>query len=156
MSSGFLTPTEESLLTTLQFLYGEDLEVSASSAPESDKALWALYVSADGTPVAVASCDVAFGCYAGASLSMIPAGGAQDAAESGEISAGMLENLKEVMNICSNLMMDDSTPHLKFEKVYNSANDLPDAGKALLDSASGPAFQVTIPGYGSGVISLMS
>ncbi|MFT5173907.1 MAG: hypothetical protein ACI8W7_002091 [Gammaproteobacteria bacterium] len=152
----YLVPDEKSVQDKLQFLYGEDLEVASATAPDADKAICGVYVSSDGTPVAAALCDIAFGCYAGASLSMIPAGGAKDAANSGEISQGMMDNLSEVLNMCANLLMDDSTPHLKFDKVYGSLAEAPDAAKTLVAGATGPAFKVDIPRYGSGVLSMMS
>lgn len=98
-----------------------------------------------------------FAAFAGAALTKIPLGGAEDAAESGELTENMLGNLYEVMNICSRLFMDSSSPHLKLDKLYASISDLPDNALALVNAITGRLdLKVNIPGYGEGHLSFLS
>ena len=155
VSRGFLVPDEAKLLSVVTMLFGEDAKVKATEINPDDEALCAVYVSDDESPVAAVLCDPAFGAFAGSALSMIPAGGAADAAARGELSDAMVDNLYEVMNICSNLFMDDSTPHLRLGLLHKKAGERSDDVCALLGQAEGPSFEVQIPRYGSGLLRLM-
>ncbi len=156
MSSSFLVPNQSNVLAVVTMLFGDDAKVQPVDSAPSGEALCAVYLSDDDNPVAAVVCDAAFGAFAGSALSMIPTGGAEDAAKSGELSDAMVDNLYEVMNICSNLFMDDSTPHLRLGPLHKKVGEVSEDVQTLLGKAEGPSFQVDIPRYGSGVLRLMS
>ncbi len=142
-----LQPDENRIKDMLGALFGDNLEVATSESPVQDSYA-AVYVDADDTPGAVALCDPAFAAYAGAALSMMPPNGAKEAAESNDIPKTMFDNLHEVMNICTRLVIGESTPHLRLAKVCPSSET--DAVDTIRETASRVDFQVDIPRYGSG------
>lgn len=160
MASTYPTPSEIEVRQMLGMLFGNDLKISAADTmsvePAPGKAA-AVFVADDGTPVTACVCDMQFAAFAGAALTRIPKGGAEDAARSGELTANMLGNLHEVMNICSRLFMSASSPHLKLDKLYASAAELPENAKSILGSIKGRLdLKVNIPGYGDGHLSFLS
>ena len=69
----------------------------------------------------------------------------------------MQGNLKEVMNICSRLFMDDNSPHLKLDNLYESIGALPDSARSLMDSVQDRLdLIISIPDYGDGKLSFLS
>ena len=68
----------------------------------------------------------------------------------------MLDNLYEVMNILSTLLMNEHTPHLKLEALHPDPGPLPAAAKGLLSKPAGRAdFTVNVPRYGNGNLALL-
>ncbi len=109
------------------------------------------------SPVTACCCDLPFAAYSGAALSMIPRGGAEDAAKSGDLSEMMRGNLHEIMNICSRLFITDATPHLKLDALYDNPDALPEAARSMVATATGRTdLKISIPGYGEGNISFLS
>lgn len=159
MDTSYYLPNDKETLGVLSMLYGDDIKVckdDESLAVENSK-LYGLYVDSEEKPVAVCLCDTNFAAYAGAALSMLPPGGAEDAAESGDISATMKENVYEVMNICSRLLMSDKTPHLKLVNMYSDLGELSDDAVAMMKNAqAGSHFDIDIPNYGKGRLSLVT
>ena len=160
MATTHPTPQEIEVRQMLGMLYGNDLEINpvdplATGADSGHAA--AVFIDDNGTPVSACVCDMKFAAFAGAALTKIPLGGAEDAAESGKLTENMLGNLYEVMNICSRLFMDSSSPHLKLDKLYASISDLPDNALALVNAITGRLdLKVNIPGYGEGHLSFLS
>lgn len=150
--SGYRKPDAEGVKAIMRMLFGEDVAVTPAAAPPPAGPV-ASFVDPDGRAVAAAQCDVAFGAYAGAALSMIPPAGAEDAVAEGRLSDGMTDNLHEVMNICSKLFMDDQTPHLRLDRMYAAADEVPDEVQAVLGGTAADLL-VGIPRYGDGVIRL--
>lgn len=155
----FVIPKEMEVQQMLGMLYDAGLAVKAADAFPTDagsKSLIAVYVNDEDTPVTACACDHNFTAFASAALTKIPKGGAEDAASSGDFSAMMLGNLNEVMNICSRLFMNSTTPHLRLEKTYNSPDEVPDNVKAIISDSARADFDVAIPGYGDGKIAFLS
>jgi hypothetical protein len=124
-------------------------------SPTSGSSL-ALYVADDGSPVALCACNVAFAANAGAALSMLPLAAAKEAAKNKLLTPAMNDNLREVMNICSRLMLRDGSAHLRLDQVY-PANALPPAAAAIVSAMTGRAdFEVTLGKYGIGALSVLA
>lgn len=155
MTNVALRPKTESLTSMLRMLYGDDLNAEEMSADMGTPSVYAIYVDDDDTPRAAAECDLAFGAFAGASLTRIPKGGAEDAIDEGELSTPMYDNLREVMNILASLFMNDSTVHVRLANVEKSRDALPSSAQAMLDDATGTTFEVEIPNYGRGLLRLV-
>ncbi len=158
MDTKFNIPADRETTGVLSMLYGDGLVVKKAEENPSieDDALVGLFVDSEGKTVAACTCDVPFAAYGGAALSMMPKGGAEDAAESGEISSVMQENVYEVMNICSRLLMNDSTPHLKLTDMYEGLDKVPEESVEVIKNASGVKFEVEIPNYGKGHLSIVT
>jgi hypothetical protein len=119
-------------------------------------AWFGVFVGDGGTPVALCGADVNLAASFGAALSMLPPAAAKDAAKSRELSGVMMDNLREIMNICTRLVMNDTSPHLRLEQIC-SAKSLPAPAAALLGAPKGRTeFQVQLAKYGGGVLTLLS
>lgn len=115
-----------------------------------------LYVADDGKPVALCAADVLLSANSASALSMLPPGVAKDAAKSKELTDVMVGNLREIMNICTRLLMSDTSPHLKLEALY-PATALPAGATAVIGGAKGRIdFELTVPKYGPGTLALVS
>ena len=158
MSTVFSLPNESDLTQMMAMLYGDSMSVKPGNAIDaSENNPVAVYIDDEGVPVAACVCDSAFGAYAGSALTMIPPGGANDAAKSGELSGAMMDNLGEIMNILSRLFMVGKTPHMKLDTVYPNSQKLPDNVKHMLDSVKGKVgFDVNFDRYGTGIVALLS
>jgi hypothetical protein len=87
---------------------------------------------------------------------MLPPNAAKDAVKSKLLTPAMNDNLREVMNICSRLMMRDGSGHLRLDQVFQSKS-LPAAAAAMASAATGRAdFEVTLGKYGAGALSLLT
>jgi hypothetical protein len=116
----------------------------------------ALYVGDDGRPLALCAADALFAANAGAALSLLPPATAKDAAKTRDLTDVMRGNLAEVMNICSRLLMTDSSPHLRLDGVQ-PAKSLSPAVTGVMSGATGRAdFELTVPRYGPGTLSVLS
>ena len=139
-------PEAAQLSEMLTMVLGDETEVTEASAIDAGKLGYtALYANRDGETVASCCCPIATAAALGCALSMIPPGGAEGMVEDNELSKMASDNLYEVMNIFSSLMMNDKSAHLKLVSV--------DAGtdKRLTgdDFAEG-AFTLDLGKYGSG------
>jgi hypothetical protein len=115
----------------------------------------AVYIADDGSPVALCACNVAFAANAGAALSMLPPTAAKEAAKNKVLTPAKNDNLREVMNICSRLMLRDGSAHLRLDRVYQ-ANALPPPAAALVSSTTGRVdLEVTLGKYGPGALSVL-
>lgn len=158
MSNKFLLPNATETMSIFGMLYGDNVSIENSDkqvALDNSK-LTGLFVDSDGAPVAACMCDLSFAAYAGAAMTMLPAGAAQDAVEEDDISQTMKENIYEVMNICSRLMMSDDTPHLKLEKMYDQSELSPAALAMIAEAKEHKEFDVKFNNYGSGQISFVT
>lgn len=115
-----------------------------------------LYVSDDGTPVAACAVDVLLAANSSAALSMLPPAAAKDAAKSKDLTDVMVANLREIMNICTRLLMNDSSAHLRLESLH-PAKSMPAGVTAVLGGVKGRIdFELNLPKYGAGTLAVVS
>lgn len=115
----------------------------AAAVASADFSHTAIYIDAAGDTVATCSVALPTAAALGCSLSMIPPGGAECMVEDNELSEMATDNLYEVMNILSSLLMSDSTSHLKLAKVE------PGAGARIEGEGEG-AYTLDLGAYGKG------
>lgn len=116
----------------------------------------ALYIGDDGKPLALCAADALLAASAGAALSMLPPAAVKDAVKTKDLTDVMVGNLTEIMNICSRLLMTDTSPHLRLEKLY-PAKSLPPSVTGVMTGVQGRAdFELNVPRYGPGTLSLLS
>jgi len=138
------------LFDGLSVKLGSKLDVSQKASN-----YFGVYVSDDGSPVALCGCDVAFAANSGAALSMLPPNVAKEAVKDKELTPVMLANLHEVMNICTRLMLRDDSPHLKLRELCVQSA-LPPPAAAVLAAAKGRIdFEIGIVKYAPGVLCVM-
>jgi hypothetical protein len=115
-----------------------------------------VFVADNGSPAALCGADGNLAASLSAAFSMLPAAAAKEAAASRELTDVMKENLREIMNICTRLVMDNTSPHLKLEQIYATAS-LPAPAALLLGGPHARCeFQLQLPKYGGGVLTLLS
>tara|TARA_R110002111_G_scaffold157978_4_gene224696 strand:- start:392 stop:859 length:468 start_codon:yes stop_codon:yes gene_type:complete len=148
MTKRFVVPSTESVADMLSMLYGNDVDATEMPDKTIAGAFAASFVCDDGDLVAVCVCDPAFVAYSGAVLSMMPVGGAEDMLESGEFTKTSVDNFYEVINVCSRLLMSDSSAHLKLDKVYRPEDAVAVVGGFSARVTVG--FKLKIPRYGVG------
>lgn len=158
MPTAYPLPDANRVKSILSLVF-EDIEISPGSRLDSSPASGTyvgVYVSDDGTPVALCLTDASLSACWGSALSLLPVGMAREAAKSRQLTAAMLENLREMVNICTRLVMSEHSPHLRLDDVYR-AGSLPAAAAALCATARGRCdFQIALPKYGSGQFALLS
>ena len=119
-------------------------------------AWFGVFVTDAGAAVALCGADANLAASFGGALSMLPVAAAKDAAKARQLTDVMIENVREIMNICTRLVMDATSPHLKLEQLYPTKS-LPAAALALLGAPQGRReFQVQLPKYGGGVLTVLS
>ncbi|WP_456413732.1 hypothetical protein [Thiolapillus sp.] len=153
-------PKPVELQQILAMMYGSDLKAEPGNpvpTTPGSKSLVALYVDDDDAPVATCAVDYPFTAYAGASLTRIPLGTAKECAQDGDFSEIMVGNVHEIMNICSRLLMNSDSPHLRLQTLYASPDEIPENVQELMQKPAASAdFSVTIADYGDGGMSFLS
>jgi hypothetical protein len=132
----------------LSLLFGDELIVKDAGEKAAPAAFAAIYVHEDQSPGAACLCSQEFAAFAGAALSMVPPNVAKDAARGGALTEMMAGNLYEVMNICSRLVISDTTTHLRLAKVCSSKEA--DGLTLIEQTGKRVEFEVSIPRYGAG------
>jgi len=149
----FKMPDVGGLQESMTMILGEKAEIEKSDALRVDSASFvAEYTNDSGEVVAYCLCDLPLAAGLGAALSMIPPAAAEDMVSEGSLTAIASDNLYEVMNILSALYMNDSTHHLRLDKVV-AAND---AEIALAGSTQEVSYGVDTGKYGNGKLRFIS
>lgn len=146
----FVKPTVKSTTEMLSMLFGDGVEVAEHTGPDLSEAIIGTYLRDDDTLTGACVVDIYLAAYAGCAMSGLPAGAAQDAVKSGSLTDVMAANLGEVANICTRLLMDDSSDHLRFAELLK-----PDESAdcvAALSALTSTGFTVSVPRYGAGAL----
>jgi hypothetical protein len=126
------------------------LDVSAASA-----GFVAVYIGDDGAARALCACDLSFAANGGAVLSMLAPAAANDAIEAKQLTLQMSDNLREVMNICTRLLLKDGSPHLRLQEVL-PATQLPAPLAAITVSRTRVDFEIELGKYGRGAFAVIA
>jgi hypothetical protein len=158
MATAYPLPDELKTKQLLELLF-DGLDVKPGGKFDSTPtggAWFGVFVSDSGAPVALCGADVNLTAIFGAAFSMLPVAAAKDAAKSRDLTPVMIDNVREIMNICTRLVMDNASPHLKLDQVY-PRKSLPAAAVTLLSAPAGRReFQLQLPKYGAGVLSVLT
>jgi len=158
MSAAYPLPDVAKVIEILGLLFdGLDVKPGGAFDPSAAGGAWfGVFVADTGEPVALCGADVNLAANLGAAFSMLPVNAAKEAAKARELTSVMRDNLREIMNICTRLMMDHSSAHLRLDQIYTPAN-LPAPAATLLESATRRRqFQLQLPKYGGGVLTLLA
>jgi len=158
MATAYPLPDGAKIMQILGLLF-DGLQVKPGGAFDETPAggAWfGVFVADSGEPVALCGADINLAASFGAAFSMLPVAAVKEAAKSRELTTTMIENLREIMNICTRLVMDGTSQHLKLDQVY-PAKSLPAAALALLGATQGRReFQLQLPKYGGGLLTVLS
>lgn len=105
---------------------------------------------------AVALFDFPFACYSAAALSMMPAGGAEDAVRTGDIPESLSDNMHEILNVCVGFFGDGSLgANLRLHEMMLFPPTNPTRLKETLQNTAGRKdYHIDIDGYGEGEMTL--
>lgn len=139
-------PDDSQMTDMLQMFVGPAAKAKAADNGDTDALVYtALYVNGAGETVATCSCDLPTAAALGGSLSMIPMGGVECMIEDKELTAMATDNLYEVMNILSSLLMSDATSHLKLSKVESDISQ-----RYITDGSEEARYTLDLGNYGPG------
>jgi hypothetical protein len=158
MSTSYPLPDIPKIVQMLGLLF-DGLDVKPGGAFDQSPAggAWfGVFVADSGEPVALCGADSSLAASFGAAFSMLPVAAAKEAAKARELNEVMIGNVREIMNICTRLVMDATSLHLKLEQIY-PVKSLPAAASGLLGAPKGRReFQIQLPKYGGGVLTFLS
>ena len=143
----YVMPDAQAVKSLLSMIFGDDLTVSESPAELGGKTV-ATFIDDDDKLVALCACDREFIGYSGGALSMIPVDVCNESIN-GEMTEALSGNFYEVMNICSKLLMSESSKHLRLARTVDADTAAGMVAELEANGSSG-AFSVDIPRYGKG------
>ncbi|MFO0670920.1 MAG: hypothetical protein U0235_15035 [Polyangiaceae bacterium] len=115
-----------------------------------------LYVDDKGAVGSLWMCDVAAGAYLGAALSLIGPAVAAEAHKTGRLNEGLLENLREVVNVAASLFNVTGGGHVRLRDVLVPPAPIPADVVALANVKKNRTdLDITVPGYGAGKLSFI-
>lgn len=138
-------------------LFGNDTTCTKRKVPlpKNESVIVATYRDNCGAIRRLLTCDLVFANSAGAALSAIPAGTANEAIKSGELPENVFMNLSEVMNIAVNLFAESFGGRLELECVARQS-ELSTETLAAMASPERLKVDVIIPRYQTGRIDLIA
>ena len=117
----------------------------------------ARYVTRDDQLAALLQVELPLAAYLGAALALIPAAGAQEAADSGRLDDNLTDAFSEVANILAALLCADGAPHVRWVDLETDPSRLGEADKAVLENPCERVdVEIEIEGYGGGKLSLVT
>lgn len=155
MSTSLPSVTDVNYLFAMLFGHETVCKTRKVALPANDTVIVASYLDNEGRIKRLLTCDMSFANSAGAALSAIPAGAANDAIKAGEVPANIMANLSEVMNVAVNLFTDSFGGRLELAAVARQADLTPEA-KAALASTQRVRIDVSIPRYIVGRVDLIA
>lgn len=157
---GMTMPDEEDVAELFSGLVDAEVEVRINrDSPLKSKrfAVIGEYQSDDGAPVLLMAADVALVNFLGSALVMLPKDEAENANKHNTISDEIQESFQEICNISSSLINDAGNAHVRFANMYVNKNTaFPGPITEIISKPSNKMdFVVTVPGYGTGRLSLL-
>lgn len=148
----------EGIQFILRGLFDKPVKVQATGKYEPAMAKPSiLVVYADNTDktAGVIVCSLLVAARLGAALSLIPDRTAEEAVKKGYLDESLLDNFREVMNICSSLFSDHHGTRVHLKAVTGKLTAIPAEYKALVASATARSdMTVEVPGYAAGPMSV--
>jgi hypothetical protein len=158
MATAFPLPDAPKIIQMLGLLFdGLDVKLGGTFDQTPGGGAWfGVFIADGGEPVALCGADANLAATLGAAFSMLPVAAAKDAAKMRDLTPVMIENMREIMNISTRLVMDNTSPHLKLDQLC-PAKSLPAAAAALLAApARRREFQIQLSKYGGGVLTFLT
>lgn len=146
-----------SLQNLLRGLFDRPVQLAVAPKFEpgfSKAAVIASYTGAGDEVVGLMVCSVSAAAYLGAALSLLPKSVAEDAIKKSSLDDALMENFREVANICTSLFAEQIGGRAHLQAVANKVQAPPAAFKVLMASPNRADVSIEVPNYGSGIISI--
>ena len=152
-------PNTKEVRDLLNDLLGRDVEVQVSDAwaPQPlDMAACAEFVDDQLRLRSVAMLDLPLAVFIGASIGLIPAGGAKDMVAERDPSQMVLDNLYEVLNVLTSVFNTGDNPHVKITTMHGPGTAFPgDVSDVVRRLVGRLDLVIDIDGYGKGRLALV-
>lgn len=152
-------PNQAAAMQLLQGLLCKPVAAKPATAPlgaSPGPRVVAVYVTDTGAVGSLCVCDVAAAAYLGAALSLIGPAVAAEAHKTGRLSEGLLENLREVVNVGASLFNVSGGGHVRFKDLLVPPGALAPEIVSLVNSKKSRLdLDITVPGYGAGKLSFV-
>ncbi|HSK21907.1 MAG TPA: hypothetical protein VK906_01960 [Egicoccus sp.] len=153
-------PARASYRDLLRDLLGRTVTVRGAGAQELNPerpSYLAGYRFDDGGAAAIAVADLNLATACAASIAMLPPMETRaQVAEAGQLDEELLEFLHEVVNVAAKLMNSPMTPHVVLRELVSVPGEIPaDLAKIAATPERREDWQVTVDGYGEGVLTLL-
>ncbi|QTE31275.1 hypothetical protein J4E96_02385 [Pengzhenrongella sicca] len=144
----------------LEGMLGRDVDIETGGAmvnpAADDGAMVGIFVDKRLKLAAMVVLDLPLAAYIGASIALVPVGGAEFAIEEGALTQALFDNCAEILNVSASLFNAEGAPHLKLDRCYAPGDPLPsDVAKWVLAYVRRIDLGVAIKGYGTGKLSLL-
>lgn len=154
-------PDRKQIKDLFEGLLGRDVTIGDAPAPLSPdvvpKPAVAVYVDDGGLFSALALMDFALVAHTGASMALVPVGGAEAAIEDNVMPSNLMDNTAEVLNVLAAPIGDASGIHQRLERTYSPHDDLPPELAAVAATIGAREdVLIGIAGYGSGRLAIVS
>lgn len=155
--AAFELPSIEKLQTIIGGLVMGGVTAEPCDPSEiSDRTVKAIYETDSCQSAALCCCDIPLSNFLGASLSMIPAGQANEYANSGALPENIKDNLTEVLNVAANLFITPESKRLKLKEVLGPGDSFDEVLAGMIKSpAAQSCVTVNVCRYGSGRMSFL-
>jgi len=152
-------PTPDKVRMVLRQLVGRDVTVKDGKPlvlGPSTRGYWGAYRDDSGALAVACVMDLPLAANIAAALAMMPIGQVNESVRAGALNPGLLDNLREVMNVAASIFNRPGRPHVSLREVQPCPPALPADVTGLLGK---PNFalhlDVAIAGYGGGRLSLV-
>lgn len=145
------------LQKVLSTLYDRPIQVADAPKFEptfSKPAVIAVYGTDADAVIGLLVCSMSAAAYLGASLSLLPKPVADECVKKGTLEDALLENFREVANICCSLFAEQIGARAHFQKVMPKSTAAPAEFKALMASPNRADVAISVPNYGDGIVSI--
>jgi hypothetical protein len=149
-------PIQEAVRDFFTDLLGRGVAATKRSAlAYDDPLIVGRYLDDDGEIAALVVSDLEFAAFSGAALAMIPKVVAAEAVKAAELGDTLFDNFREVVNVFSSLLNAPTTPHLVLKALDRHPEETEDVAELMDAPRRRRDFDVTIEGYGSGVLAVL-
>jgi hypothetical protein len=159
MPTNFPMPSADHFREVLGDLMGRGVSLARAAKAEigADKVgALAEYRDDDGALGVICVADLRLTNALGAALTMVSPSIVEDAVAKQKIDQPTIDNLREVVNVMTNLFNTDNTPHLKFRDLHAVPSELPAETTQFMKSPKGRRdFDVTVQDYPTGTLSVL-
>jgi hypothetical protein len=116
----------------------------------------AVYVDDHFGVRAIIACDLDFSARAGAAIALVPGPTADAAIEANGLDDTLAENLYEVLNVAASLFNAAGAAHVRLLELHAAGRAIPPQVLSLmLTLGRREDVEMTIPGYGTGRLSIV-
>lgn len=159
-SSLIKLPTAGEIADLFTNLIGEEVSVMEAPAPLATERYAAAgeFETDEQDLSAIIAMDIELAVWLGSGLAMIPKDAAKKNVESKTISGEIADNTREILNIASSLFNKENQPHHIFTNMFLPPKEIfsERAQAALVRDVDRVDYQVEVPGYGKGLMTVLA